>query len=217
LCWRVLDPAHAQVTGVNTPGGSGRPLYLGANGNVYMTIGTNGNVGVGLTTTPQAPLDVNGGVRGSNSSIVSGQPCAPEGMLAYDMNRAVPVYCSHLLQWTVMSSALASCPTGYTLIGSAGTDEAFCISTSAQTPGVDWLSAVNACYSVGAHMCTVAEWSMACVSGLASGMGTQYEWVPIADSLTPGTSDYRVAMGQGNCAQSTMQGNPTYPYRCCFR
>lgn len=54
-------------------------------------------LGVGLQT-PQAPLDVNGGIRGSGASVIVGDSCSPEGMLGYDLAHHESVYCNGA-QW----------------------------------------------------------------------------------------------------------------------
>jgi hypothetical protein len=48
-----------------------------------------GNVGIGMTS-PSAPLDVEGGIRGS---AATGNSCSPEGMIAYDTANHTFVYC----------------------------------------------------------------------------------------------------------------------------
>jgi hypothetical protein len=65
-----------------------------------------GNVGVGVSV-PTAQLDVNGGIRGSNSSIVAGSPCTPEGMIGYDLTDHQPVYCSQSSVWTDVNAMSA--------------------------------------------------------------------------------------------------------------
>jgi hypothetical protein len=89
-------------------GTAGSPISYYDGTDIRMTILNDGYVGIG-TTTPQAPLDVNGGIRGSNiSSIAVGSPCSPEGMLAYDMSNHEPVYCSSSLVWTPSSGGGAT-------------------------------------------------------------------------------------------------------------
>jgi Chaperone of endosialidase len=46
----VPECANAQTTGVNTPSSSSTPLYLGTQGNTYMSILTNGGVQIGTST-----------------------------------------------------------------------------------------------------------------------------------------------------------------------
>lgn len=70
--------------------------------NTRMYITNGGEVGIGMT--PTALLDVNGGMRGSNSGTVAGGGCSPEGMLAYDMTNHQPIYCSSGAVWTNVNS-----------------------------------------------------------------------------------------------------------------
>jgi hypothetical protein len=241
--------ARAQVQGVNSI--TNNNLVLGAGNNAFMVIGTSGaisigtssayplsvgtstalngylnittggNVGIG-TMEPTAALDVNGGIRGSNvSSIVAGSACSPEGMMGYDLTNHQAVYCSSSGKWAAFSAFRTSCPAGYTLIGTSGTAEAYCVESASIQTFVSWDVAASNCYSAGAHICSVSEWYDACVSGLVPGgahpIGQQWEWVAVVDSLTPGSSNYGVAMGNGSCAGSSMAPAPSLPYRCCMR
>jgi hypothetical protein len=57
-----------QITGVNTPPGTGQVLNLGTQGNIYMTIDASGNVGIGVTIPPYT-LTVAPGGAGSGLGI----------------------------------------------------------------------------------------------------------------------------------------------------
>lgn len=97
-CALLAPPAFATNSGIDTPTGV-MSLPLSVQGVQIMTL-TETGVGIG-TTAPQAPLDVNGGMRGSDaSSIKAGSTCSPEGMLGYDLTNHEPVYCSQSGQWT---------------------------------------------------------------------------------------------------------------------
>ncbi len=107
-----------------------------------------------------------------------------------------------------------SCPAGFTLIGTSGSAEAFCISTNEEA-NTTWLGATTACYNKTpkARLCAASEWAMACVSGLPTGMTGNWEWV--ADL---GTSTNGQIMGQTACDEFNVSyvSNPWY-FRCCFR
>jgi hypothetical protein len=74
-------------------------VYSQDNSNFFYDA-TNHRLGIG-TTTPAAPLDVAGGIRGRSSSITFGSACSPEGMIGYDLNSIVhePVYCDSTGKW----------------------------------------------------------------------------------------------------------------------
>lgn len=125
-------------SGIDTPQGV-TSLPFAIEGNEIMNLGTAG-LAIG-TTTAVAPLDVYGGVRGSNLAIVAGTACSPEGMLGYDMTNHGPVYCSQSLKWTAVSADAAptvvtsaeyagtvSCPTGLYAVGGGGSCARDCTS-----------------------------------------------------------------------------------------
>lgn len=88
-------------------------------GGARMVITNGGKVGIGLAS-PQAALDVNGGMRGSNASIVTGQACSTEGMLAYDMTNHQPVYCNSSSVWSAFASNVGPFGGFYQIVGSNG-------------------------------------------------------------------------------------------------
>lgn len=121
-------------------------------------------------------------------------------------------------QWVNMYSDSGagrdSCPSGYTLVGTAGTFSAYCISTNEETTNT-WQAAVSACYakSTKATLCSVKEWVGACQSGLVSAMTGNWEWV--ADF---GYYDAAIVMGNSACTDgSATAASGSYNYRCCLR
>jgi len=118
------------------------------------------------------------------------------------------------------ASGRTSCPSGFTLIGTSGSAEAFCISTNKETSDT-WIGAVTACYNKSptkARICSAGEWAMACVSALPTGMATGgAEWV--ADLGTRGYDDgYAYGMGSSSCGSSTYHLlSDSLTSRCCFR
>ncbi len=103
-----VPSAYASTSsGIDTPQGV-TSLPLAIEGQQGMELSKQSNediyVSVGTTSAPVAPLDVNGGMRGSNSSIVAGGACSPEGMLGYDLTHHEPVYCNSSGAWTANGS-----------------------------------------------------------------------------------------------------------------
>lgn len=122
-------------------------------------------------------------------------------------------------QWVNPSTAAnvgrTSCPAGFTLIGTSGDPGAFCISTNEET-ATNWLGAVSACYAKTprAQLCSVQEWAMACVSGAATGMTGNWEWV--ADFGYNGSN--AVLMGAASCSNATVSDpSGAAGSRCCHR
>lgn len=76
------NPAIQAITSV----GTANPLLINPGG---------GDVEIGMSGSPEAALDVNGGVLATNAAIVAGQTCLQEGMIGYDMTNHDPVYCSN--------------------------------------------------------------------------------------------------------------------------
>lgn len=107
------------------------------------------------------------------------------------------------------------CPEDYTLIGTPGEAENFCIS-SQREPATTWLKSIEACYNKTpkAHLCTASEWATLCISDkkFTNTMTGHWEWV--ADS----GSNYGRIMGLAACdSMNGAQVDSKYPYRCCFR
>ena len=103
------DAYASTSSGIDTtPGVTTLPLAVEGEQGIELSKQSNGDiyVSVGTTSAPEAPLDVNGGIRGNNSSVVVGSGCSPEGMLGYDLTNHEPVYCSSSGAWTAFVSGL---------------------------------------------------------------------------------------------------------------
>lgn len=189
-----------QVLRVNS---SGTSLEFGAI-NLASAAAVSGSLSVANGGTGVNTLAMNSVVLGNGTSAVQMVSPGPAGN----------VLASNGTTWISQPSGRTSCPTGFTLIGTSGSAEAFCISTN-EEPSATWLNATTTCYNkspIRARLCSASEWAMACVSGLPTAMTGNWEWVaelyssnghimgaPACDSFSPGPISF------------------SYPSRCCFR
>lgn len=107
------------------------------------------------------------------------------------------------------------CPTGYTLIGTAGSADAFCISSKKESPET-WLDANIACRkkTPKARLCSASEWVTACVDGSAGPNNMTGHWEWVADLY----DDHAQAMGSSGCDSFYAHRLfSTGGFRCCFR
>lgn len=197
-----------------------RPLKIDGLGLSFDAKGSNfifssGNVGVG-TASPTARLDVAGEVKFGNTSSTCN--ATNEGQQRYNSSSKNMEFCNGT-GWMAYGTSRVSCPAGFTLIGTAGTAEAFCISTTPAAAST-WLAATTACYnqSPKARLCSSSEWMMACVAS-ASGpnnmvnhggewsadLGKDYSAWVMGDGATCGLN-YGIDASGGNTKES----------RCCF-
>lgn len=108
-----------------------------------------------------------------------------------------------------------ACPTGFSLVGTSGRANSFCIHTAAQAAD-DYYDAANACTTVNnsrgrAHLCTPMEWYQACQLGVGTGIAAGVEWT---DQVLPATvSAVRSSAGCGILGTDAIVN--TNPYRCC--
>ncbi len=205
----ITDVTFAADTDINGTG----DISFGTGGADRLRISNDGNVGIG-TATPAAKLEVAGEVKFGNTSSTCNS--SSEGQQRYNSTTKNMEFCNGTA-WTAYGAAGAtgrtSCPSGFTLIGTSGSAEAFCISTNEET-SANWLNAVTACYnkSTTARLCSAGEWAMACVSGLPTGMTGNSEWV--AD--LSGASGQLV--GGASCGSFGIASvSHSYGSRCCFR
>jgi hypothetical protein len=115
----------------------------------------------------------------------------------------------------VSAWAQTECRAGFTLVGTPGTAESFCISSKRESPET-WLNANVVCRSKTpkAHLCSASEWVSACVDGAAGpgNMSGHWEWV--ADL----NDDNGQAMGGSGCDSFlSYRLISTGGFRCCFR
>lgn len=128
------------------------------------------------------------------------------------------------LQISSLSFWRTSCPTGFTLIGTSGSQEAFCISTNPEATS-SYNNAILNCYNktpTKAHLCNMEEFSMACASWLTTNLTTVWHWTETIYSLSGNTYSMIVGWNPGNALCNSYGGatiaTDTYPNsRCCFR
>jgi hypothetical protein len=207
--------ADSMISIKNTSTG-GREWWIGAGGNsagagpnfyifdatvgggtaaVRLTIDANGNVGIG-STSPGQKLSVNGTIESKAGGVKF-----PDGTT---QTTAAP------------NIGLASCPSGFTMIGTSGKRGTYCIDTTERTAST-WLTAKQTCFNLNlaegaAMMCDHSEWYKACLAGTPTGMTGNWEWV---DEIHYAGAEMA---GSANC-DSLNNANFTnsYVFRCCVR
>jgi len=114
------------------------------------------------------------------------------------------------------ASGRTSCPGGFTLIGTSGSAEAFCISSSQETSAT-WLSATTTCYgkATKARLCSASEWAMACVAGASGPNNMTGHWEWVADLSGVATGEVVGLTGCGSFNADDV--DHSYGSRCCFR
>lgn len=164
----------------------------------------SGNLTVAQGGTGTTSLAANNVILGNGTSAVQVVAPGPSGN----------VLTSNGTTWSSEPPGRTSCPAGFTLIGTSGSAEAFCISTNEEASAT-WLGATSACYNktpTKARLCSASEWAMACVSGLPTGMTGNWEWV--ADLYVTNGQ----IMGSSGCDSFSFNGvSLSNGSRCCFR
>lgn len=196
-------------------GGSGSQniLFRTVNGGIdteKMRISNTGNVGIGVSA-PTARLDVAGEVKFGNTSSTC--DVTNEGQQRYNSTSKLMEFCNGT-SWTSYMSSRSTCPSGFVVM-SAGTFDAFCISSNSET-SANLLNATIACYnkSPTSRLCSVSEWLLACAVGASGPNNMTGHWEWVADVSSGNGS----LMGNAGCT-STTAGVPanSYVFRCCFR
>ena len=163
--------------------------------NDRVTFQNGGNVGIG-TINPAQKLSVAGTVES-----MSGGFKFPDGTT----------------QTTASSGGIATCPTGFSMIGTAGKRGTFCIDTTQRTAAL-FYAAKTTCNNLSlsegkAVLCSHDEWFEACNSGLPTGMTGDWEWV---SAWTFGFGAH-VAGNTGCSDLYYYDTNTTRGFRCCVR
>jgi hypothetical protein len=108
-----------------------------------------------------------------------------------------------------------TCPSGFTLIGTPGSAEAYCISSSKEG-NLTWLDAVVACRkkTPKARLCSASEWVAACVDGAEGPNNMKGHWEWVADLY----DDHGQVMGNPGCDSFyAYRLFSTGGFRCCFQ
>ncbi|MBX3040643.1 MAG: hypothetical protein KF789_08055 [Bdellovibrionaceae bacterium] len=108
-----------------------------------------------------------------------------------------------------------SCPAGFTLIGTSGSAEAFCISSNQETSAT-WLGANQTCRgkTPKARLCSASEWAAACVDGASGPNNMTGHWEWVADL----SGSAGQVMGNAGCDSFAYYFVvASYGSRCCFR
>jgi hypothetical protein len=196
-------------------GGTNQNVTITPSGTGFTII--NSSVGLGVSS-PVARLDVAGEVKFGNTS--SSCNSINEGQQRYNSSTKNMEFCNGTA-WTAYGvsggTGRTSCPTGFSLVGTSGSLEAFCISTARET-SASWINAVTACSNKNpaARLCSTSEWQAACVKVSTYSiinMGSGWEWVADRSAYNNG-----LVIGGSGCASfDDMSVSDSYASRCCFR
>ncbi len=191
-----------------------------------------------------------GGMKVAKIELANLQPSAPaspawtaDWVITWDTGSGTPIKATEIPQRVILNtttppasaqlagcapppggSLIQYCPTGWTMIGSAGAIGTYCIETNEHGAAANYTAAGAACAnpaptSLGfGHLCNHSEWYTACrtIPGFA-GTVTGWEW-----NVEYAGNDYEVVAsggaGGGNCNASSKQNitSATLKFRCCF-
>ncbi len=176
------------------------------------------NVGIG-TTSPNRRLEVAGPVCISPAAL-PGSPGA--GDLATDSGASNSLKFYNGTEWRSISGR-TNCPTGFSLVGTSGSSEAFCISTNEETP-LTWVNAVTNCANKtpNARLCSIDEWVHACVKAstyFINNMGNgDEEWVAdLLNGSSPNARAMDILFGSSCVGNDAFLATSNRRSRCCFR
>jgi hypothetical protein len=112
-----------------------------------------------------------------------------------------------------------SCPTGYTLIGTSGSDDAFCITTGPENIGTrTWDQAYNHCSlkTPSASLCTINEWRKACKT--STELTQKDAGIMLLDFVMHPDGGAGMWVDEtGNCEPGELYPRIAFSFRCCFK
>lgn len=201
------DVTNAVINGGNTGAvtvgtNNATALTLETNGTPAVTVLSGGNVGIG-TATPGQKLTVDGTIESTSGGIKF-----PDGT-------------TQTTAATGGSGWPSTCPSGWTMIGSAGAIGTYCIESDERTAA----TFLNAKYTCGglqptgfgrAHVCSHDQWYTACQYGAGlSNMTNNEEWT--SDVSNSGSNAALAAGSSGSCDSLNGVGySATRNFRCCL-
>jgi hypothetical protein len=166
----------------------------------------------GSTNAADATIDLNG---------LGPRPIVKQGGIPLDSADLAPGIPARIIydgeRFQLMSHTPLPCPTGFTVV-----TREYCISDQSWDP-VTFFSAISACSTLGARLCTISEWMHACskFEGFLATVITA-EWVDHAANNATGAK----VLGAGNNGEMDVPGTScryggwslpenAYRYRCC--
>ena len=220
--WNALPPTGIEVYGagaqlaLSEAGGDRWAWQIGADGLELnndatsvtpITINSAGQIGVGQPA-PQRELHLAGTAR-FDTALETNVWCNQSGSGCI----------SQLLVQNLLSSGSGpqNCPAGFSMVGSVGQNNTFCMETSERV-ATDFWNAKQICHGLNdstlgtARMCSAAEWYQACDSGIGNAITGNDEWVDELDG-----NNEALAMGASDCQSvASLLRSDTVGYRCCY-
>ena len=157
-----------------------------------------------VSTAQQTALNLKANLA---SPTFTGTPAAPTA--------AAGTNSTQLATTAFVQTAVGSCPSGFTAIGS------YCIQTN-EAPGgaITWFAASDYCHDnySGATLCSWSQWYNACKNNKLTNPTNNYEWVDDSSSNASGTQGFgALVVGSGGCEVKGSYDvvNRVYAFRCC--
>lgn len=195
----------------------------GASGHGAFTVGgtrLNGGITAGNTEKLQNCDCTAAAANGTYDNIFIQGMEYPSTNMAILFDDVVRYMTEEQLQQKAYASAAGptSCPSGFTLVGTAGRANSLCIETN-ERAATDFFTAADTCHGINnsrgrAMLCSPIDWYYACRvgAGLAN-LTNGREWT---DQVIPGGTDNVITPGNGSCSVFDQADRTTsVAYRCC--